>query len=454
MVRRAAALARDDPQRRRDPRSRPARQTHPRRHADGAAPRRRRAVGLGDPERLGRALVGVRRYRASARSPAVDAVITIPARRSPSPAARWSRCSGSDPQRVCARCQATWSASGGPLHHLRRDLQPVAALRFGQIVAGTAAIRRFPRADVDVRRLDAHRVEQLSAAPPRVRDGELDPAAVGSKAPEHPLVAHLEERVGAPHGAVDDLLVVDFGDCASGSTRPGRSGRDQRLGLTSDPDRLRAPRSRRPADDRGSRDQRDGSRIAERAASRSSSRSRTGRALRGPAQRRQAVIRCPEGHRVSQLGVWPRAGAPGDPRQGRTAVLAADAVAVSLEDRGTRRTRGDLQRARRRSPCAPTSRDGRGRSVYASGNASSKSLMPQMRRPSLSRHVPKFSVCRSPTASTFGCARKLRAACLPTAAPSGRRWRAERGTRASAICSCLKAMSARTSGTCRPTQAS
>ena len=34
--------------------------------------------------------------------------------------------------------------------------------------------------------------------------------------------------------------------------------------------------------------------------------------------------------------------------------------------------------------------------------ASSKSLMPQMRRPSISRHVPKFSICRSPTASTIG----------------------------------------------------
>ena len=40
--------------------------------------------------------------------------------------------------------------------------------------------------------------------------------------------------------------------------------------------------------------------------------------------------------------------------------------------------------------------------VYAIGNASSKSLIPQINRPSASRHVPKFSVCRSPTASTFG----------------------------------------------------
>ena len=71
VVRRGAALARDDPQRRRDPRPRPARPADPRRHADGAAPRRRGADRLDDPEWLGRALVGVRRHR-GARGHAVD----------------------------------------------------------------------------------------------------------------------------------------------------------------------------------------------------------------------------------------------------------------------------------------------------------------------------------------------------------------------------------------------
>src|ERR1039458_5100716 len=43
--------------------------------------------------------------------------------------------------------------------------------------------------------------------------------------------------------------------------------------------------------------------------------------------------------------------------------------------------------------------------VYGSRQVSSKSLMPQIKRPSESRHVPKFSTCRSPKASTpiSGC---------------------------------------------------
>ena len=41
-------------------------------------------------------------------------------------------------------------------------------------------------------------------------------------------------------------------------------------------------------------------------------------------------------------------------------------------------------------------------SVYAAGHASSRSFTPQIRRPSSSRQVPKFSMCRSPTASTMG----------------------------------------------------
>src|SRR5208282_4416898 len=42
--------------------------------------------------------------------------------------------------------------------------------------------------------------------------------------------------------------------------------------------------------------------------------------------------------------------------------------------------------------------------VKASGHASSKSLTPQIRRPSISRQVPKFSTWRSPTARTLGAA--------------------------------------------------
>ena len=91
---------------------------------------------------------------------------------------------------------------------------------------------------------------------------------------------------------------------------------------------------------------------------------------------------------------------------------------VALEDRlaGARGRR--VSGAIPRSPavrCAPR----RTRScVYGSVAASSKSLTPQIRRPSASRQVPKFSTCRSPTHSTRGAAADSRQISWPQLRPA------------------------------------
>ena len=67
--------------------------------------------------------------------------------------------------------------------------------------------------------------------------------------------------------------------------------------------------------------------------------------------------------------------------------------------------------------CAPAANRTRSL-VYARGQVSSKSLTPQISRPSESRHVPKFSTCRSPTASTWGASSQIAAHFRPELRPA------------------------------------
>ena len=95
-----------------------------------------------------------------------------------------------------------------------------------------------------------------------------------------------------------------------------------------------------------------------------------------------------------------------------------DGIAIALFDGVGGFAARHLAGGRCRSRDTRSSRGERDRVCTRAGKASSRSLTPQIRRPSVSRQVPKFSMWRSPTPRTAGSLGELLASFRPVLKPA------------------------------------
>src|SRR4249919_2298159 len=90
-------------------------------------------------------------------------------------------------------------------HSLRRRVQPTSGSLFE--IAFDSSNRAFA-AQMDVRGLSAHGLQQFELIMTLWQHGQFNPAAIRSQAPYDPLLAQIQKRIRTPDRLLNDSVVM------------------------------------------------------------------------------------------------------------------------------------------------------------------------------------------------------------------------------------------------------